>query len=104
MIVRQLENTTDCIGDDVTIICGYQCTTALPVTWIINGTLFTEKQLVDSPYYQLNNPTSPSTHSLTVFSINGNTTFQCVIHSTTSVNSMHGTVNVVTSESMLLYL
>ena len=104
MIVRQLENKAVCRGSNVTISCGYQCNTALPVTWIINGTSFTQQELVNSALYQLNNPTSPSTHSLTVFSINGNTTFQCIVHSTTNVNSTHGTVDVVAGELVLLYL
>ena len=74
------ENTTVNRGSSVTISCGYQWSRALPVTWIINGTLFTQQQVVDSPLYELNNPTTPRTYSLKVFSINGNTTFQCVVH------------------------
>ena len=103
-ITRPPENTTVSRGSDVTINCGYQWATALPVTWIINGTSFTQQEVVDSPLYQLNNLATPMTHSLTIFSINGNTTFQCVIHSTTNVSSTHGTVNVGTGESVLLYL
>ena len=101
VIVRQLENRTVCRGSDVTISCEYQCTTTpLPVTWIINGTLFTQQEIMDSPLYELNNPTTPRTHSLTVFSLNGTTTFQCTIHSSTNVASTHGTVNVTNGESM----
>ena len=69
-------------GDDVTITCGYGSATAFPVTWIINGTLFTQQEIVNSPLYRLNNPTSPMLTSLTVFSINGTTTFQCIVLST----------------------
>ena len=64
----------------MTINCGYVSITALPVTWIINGTSFTEQEIVDSPLYQLNYPTYPVSYSLTVFAINGTTNFQCVIH------------------------
>ena len=92
-ITRPPENETVNIGSDVTISCGYQRATALPVIWIINGTSFTQQEVVDSPLYQLNNPTSPSTFSLTVFSINHTTTFQCLVHSTLSTL---GTVNVIT--------
>ena len=87
----------------MTISCGYQWSTAFPVTWIINGTSFTQQEVVDSPMYQLNNPGSPITHSLTVFSISGNTTFQCIVHSTANITSTHGRVNVATGKSMLLY-
>ena len=97
-ITRPPENITVCRGRDVTISCGYQWVRALPVTWIINGTSFSQQEVVDSPFYQLNNPTTPRTHSLKVFSINGNTTFQCIVHSTTNITSTHGTVNVITSK------
>ena len=78
-IITPPQNTTVCRGSDVTISCGYQWATALPVTWIINGTSFTQDQIVNSPLYQLNNPLNPKFTSLTVFSINGTTTFQCIV-------------------------
>ena len=81
-------------SSNVTINCGYQSATALTVTWIINGTQFTQKQVVDSPLYQLNNPGSPTTLSLTVLSINHTTTFPCIVHSTPNVVSTLGTVIV----------
>ena len=91
----------------MTISCGYQWSRALPVTWMINynGTslTFTRQKRVDSLMYQLNHPTTPGTYSLTVFSIHGNATFQCIVHSTTNITSTRGTVNVTTSKSMLLY-
>ena len=89
------ENITVCKGSNVTISCGYQSATALPVTWIINGTSFTQQEVVDSPLYQLNYPTSPNAVSLTVFYINGTTTFQCVVHSTPNSPSTSGTVTAV---------
>ena len=88
-------NTTVCRGVDVTIDCGYQSASALPVAWIINGTFFTQEQVLETPLYQLNNPTSPMSVSLTVFSINGTTTFQCVVLSTPLTISTHGTVIVI---------
>ena len=85
------ENTTICRGSNVTISCGYRSATARFVTWIINGTSFTLEEILNSPLYQLNNPFIPLTTSLTVFSINGTTTFQCVVLSTPSTR---GTVTV----------
>ena len=91
-ISRSPRSRTVCRGSDVTIRCGYSGScTALPVTWIINGTSFTQQEVVDSPLYQLNNPTSPRTFSLTVISINSTTTFWCVVQSTIS---RRGTVTV----------
>ena len=100
-ITRPPENTTACKGNNVTISCGYWWPTTLPVTWIINGTSFTEDEVMNSPLYQLNNPTSTMTMmnlSLTVFSINGTTTFQCMVHSITNVTSTLGTVTVTTGK------
>ena len=77
----------------MTISCGYSASTTLPVTWIINGTSFTQQEVVDSPLHQLNNATSPRTLSLTVFYINGTTTFQCRVQDTASTL---GTVTVTT--------
>ena len=79
-------------GDNVNISCGYISATALPVTWIINEISFTQQGIVNSPLYQLNNPTIPPANSLTVFSINGTTTFQCVVLSTPSTR---GTVTII---------
>ena len=91
------ENRTVHRGSDVNISCGYVTIMALPVTWIINGTSFDQQEIVNSPLYQLNNPTSPPTLSLTVFSINATTTFQCVVLnlSTPVTTSTLGTVNVI---------
>ena len=94
IITRPPENTTVCGGSDVNISCGYVTATALPVTWIINGTSFTQQEIVNSPLYQLNNPNTPTTLSLTVFSINGTTTFQCTVLSTPNTTSILGTVTV----------
>ena len=79
----------------MTISCGYTSATALPVTWIINGTSFTLEEIVNSPLYQLNNPISPMRVSLTVFSINDTTTFQCIVLSTQTTKSTSGTVTVI---------
>ena len=89
------ENTTVCRGSNVTISCGYESATALPVTWIINGTSFTQQEIVNSPLYQQNNPSSPMTTSLKIFSISDTTTFQCVVLSCSNkTTSTCGTVTV----------
>ena len=89
------ENRTVNRGSDVTINCGYDSASALPVTWIINGRSFDQQEIISSPLYQLNNPNTPLIVSLTVFSINGTTTFQCVILSTPNTTSTLGTVFVI---------
>ena len=94
-ITRPPENKTVYRGSNVTISCGYQWSSVLPVTWIINGTLFTQ---IDSPSYQLNNSTSTMNLSLTIFSINSTTTFQCIVHSITNVTSTLGTITVTTGK------
>ena len=94
IIITPPENRVVSRGSNVTINCGYQWVTALPVTWIINGTSFTQQEIVNSPLYQLNNPASPVTTSLTVLSINGITTFQCIVLSTPVTASTRGTVIV----------
>ena len=94
-ITTQPENRTVYRGSDVTISCGYVTASALPVTWIINETSVTQEEIMNSPLYQLNNPTSPMTTSLTVFSINDTTTFQCIVLSTpNTTTSTRGTVTV----------
>ena len=104
-IVTPPENTTVCRGSDVTISCGYVTAVALLVTWIINGTSFTLQELLNSPLYQLNNPTSPMSVSLTVFSINGTTTFQCIVLSTpNTTTSTHGTVEINAINGMYTYV
>ena len=89
------ENTTVNRGSNVTISCGYRWFRAIPVTWIINGTLFTQPEVENSTLYQLNNPTSPMKVSLTVLSVYGTTTFQCIVQSTTSTL---GTVTMKTGK------
>ena len=97
------DSITVCRGSDVMVHCGYQWATVLPVTWIINGTSFTQQEVVGSPLYQLNNPASPTHYSLTVFSINNTTTFQCIVHSTpNTTTSTLGTVTVTTG--MYVYM
>ena len=85
IIIAPPENTTVCKDSDVTINCRYQAVRAFPTAWLINGTLFTQRNLRDSPLYQMNNPFSPSTYSLTVFSITATTTFQCIVQSNPSI-------------------
>ena len=79
------------------IHCGYMWFIRLSVTWIINGTSFTQQEVVNSPLYQLNNHGIPRSVSLTAFSINHTTTFQCIVHSTPNITtSKRGTVTVTT--------
>ena len=94
-IIAPPENTTVCKDSDVTINCGYQSARTLPIAWLINGMVFTQQDLRDSPLYRLNNPLSFRNYSLTVFSINGTTTFQCIVPSDPSITSTLGTVTVI---------
>ena len=89
------EDTTVCKDSDVTINCRYQSAMTFPTAWLINGTVFTQQDLRDSPLYRLNNPFIPRSYSLTVFSINGTTTFQCIVQSNPSLISVLGTVTVI---------
>ena len=98
IIYRPPENTTACRGDNATISCGYVSGTVLPITWIINGTSVENSTIVNSSLYQLNiiNPSYPILYSLIVFSINGTSTFQCIVHSTpNTTTSTLGTVTVI---------
>ena len=97
-ITQSPENTTVCRGSDVTISCGYQFVSALAVTWIINDTSFDQSTITSNPSsYQMNftSNTQAKTFLLTVFSINGNTTFQCALHSDPVTTSTTGTVTVI---------
>ena len=85
--------------------CGYAWSTRLSITWIINGTMFDQLAIQGSPLYQLNNPTTPRRVTLTVFSINRTTTFQCVVHSTpNTTTSKQGTVTVTTGMYVRMYI
>ena len=94
VITRPPENTTACRGSDVTISCEHLTNTALPVTWIINGTSIDQQEILNSPLYQQNRVATPTANSLTVFSINATTTFQCVVLSTPNTISTIGTVTM----------
>ena len=97
-ITQSPENTTVCRGSEVTISCGYQFASALAVTWIINDTSFDLSTIASNPSsYQLNftHTAQSKTFLLTVFSINGNTTFQCALHSDPITTSTTGTVTVI---------
>ena len=85
---------TVCRGNEVTIRCGYCDVTVLPVTWIINGTSLTQDEVLNNSLYRLNHLTTPDRLSLRVFSINGNTTFQCMVPSTPNTTSRLGRVIV----------
>ena len=87
-------NRTVCKDRDVTINCGYGNFVS-PVTWIINGTSFNQSDIMNNPSYQQHNLNRPSRYSLEVYSINGTTTFQCIIHSDPAVTSTEGTITVI---------
>ena len=95
VITTPPENTTVCRGSNVTISCGHVTDRAFPVTWIINRTSFDSQEILNSPLYQQNRISTPTENSLTVFSINATTTFQCVVQSTPNTTSASGTVTVI---------
>ena len=80
------EDTTVCRGSDVTISCGYDSDTPLDPVWWINGTFLEQSAIVNKSSYQVNNPTTPVNHSLTIFSINGTTMIRCIIASQSMIN------------------
>ena len=96
-IAQSPENTTVCRGSEVTISCGYQFVSLLVVTWIINGTSFDQLAIARNSSYHLAyiGTTQSYTYLLTVVSINGNTTFQCAIHSDPIATTTTGTVTVI---------
>ena len=89
------QNMTVTRGSNVTISCGHVIAWPEPVTWLINGTSFTPEEIFFSQLYQRNRQGIPTENSLTVFSINGTTTFQCVVHSNPAITSTLGTINVI---------
>jgi len=70
---------TVCRGSDVTINCGYQSDTVLPIRWVENQTTIIN---TNKATYQLNNASIPMSTSLTVFSISYTTTFSCRVRKT----------------------
>ena len=94
IITTPPENTTVCRGSEVTISCGHVTAILFPITWIINETSFDQQKILNSPLYQQSSQSIPTEYSLTVFSINGTTTFQCIVQSTPNTISTIGTVTV----------
>ena len=90
-ITRPPEDTTACRGSEVIISCGHNSTTSFNTIWSINGS--GSRSFVNDPLYQYSNQT------LTVFSINYTTTFQCSVQILQSppiiLTSTLGTVTVV---------
>ena len=90
-ITRSPEDTTACRGSEVIISCGINSTVLFNVIWSINGSGF--NSIVNDPLYWVENQT------LTVFSINYTTTFQCSVQILQSppmvLTSTTGTVTVV---------
>ena len=89
-------NRTVCRDSEVTINCGYNWVES-PVTWIINGTSYNQSDIMNNPSYQHYNLNRPSIYSLQVYTINGTTTFQCMIHPelNPNVTSTQGIVTVI---------
>ena len=90
-ITRPPEDTTACRGSEVIISCGHNSTPPFYIVWSINGSGF--NSIVNDPLYWVENQT------LTVFSINYTTTFQCAVQILQSppvvLTSTLGTVTVV---------
>ena len=105
IITSPPKNMAACRGSRVKISCGYQSATPLPVTWIINGTSYTEDDIMNmKSSYQLKSPANPGALSLSVSPINGNTTFQCVVHSAlNTIISTVGTVTVTTGMYIVIH-
>ena len=98
IFIDTLNNETAvCRGSDVNVKCGYFSINSSYVEWIINGMLLNESALHNNLSYLLNNLNYTLNHSLTIFSINETTTFQCVVHTITNVTEMSslGTVTVI---------
>jgi len=93
-IISQLEDTTVCRGSNVTINCGYQSDTVLPIRWVENKTTIINTNKAE---YQLNNASIPNATSLTVFYISYTTTFFCKVNQTDGheVASDMATVTVI---------
>ena len=85
---RPPEDTTACRGSEVIISCGHNSTTIFSTIWRINGSGF--RSIVNDPLYLVENQT------LTVFSINYTTTFQC------SVNILQSPPIVLTSTTAMV--
>ena len=85
----------------MTISCGHVTAILFSVTWIINGTSFDQQKILNSPLYQQIRQSIPTENSLIVFSINGTTTFQCIVQSTPSTL---GTVTVTGKYTYVLYV
>ena len=97
-------NTTVCRGSGVIIDCEYDYHLISSVTWIINGSSFNQSAIVNSPSYQHINLDMPGRYSLRVYSINGTTTFQCMIASDPDVTSTQGIVTVIGMWDAICYV
>ena len=98
-ITRPPEDTTACRGSDVTITCGHNSTTPFNTIWSINKSQFSS--LINNPLYWLNNQT------LTIFSINDTTTFECavqILSSSVILYSGPATVTVVGMYKCIMYV
>ena len=91
-ITRPPKDTTACRGSEVIISCEQNSTALFDTIWSINGSGF--NSFVNDPLYRASNQT------LTIFSIDYTTTFQCavqvlqsppvILHSTTATVTVVG--------------
>ena len=99
VITRPPEDTTTCRGSKVTITCGHNSTTSFDTVWGFNGS--TPISIVNSQMYRAINQT------LTIFSINYNTTVRCAVHILVSppivLSSGIATVTVVGMCKYIMY-
>jgi len=101
IIISQPEDTTVCRGSDVTINCGYQSDTVLPIRWVENVTRIIS---TNSVAYQLNNASVPMATSLTVFSINYTTSFFCKVRPHNANQEVASRVGTVTVNGMYVHM
>ena len=99
-LTRPPEDTTVCRGSDVIISCGNNSTNEFDTIWGFNGSALSK--IVNNPIYQAINQT------LTIFSINYNTTVQCGVHIVVSppivLTSGTATVTVVGMYKYIMYV
>ena len=93
-IIKPPENVTVCEGAWAVMRCGYQSDARLPVTWIIDGVSYNEREIESDFSYQLGNKSNPMSYGLAIFFLNFTTTVQCSICSPPKYSTL-GTITVV---------
>ena len=100
------KNVTVCKDHDVTISCGYQSNDSLPITWVINGIHYTERNFRYSyfPSYRLNNINYPEAYSLTIDPIQRTETIQCGIKITPNITIYSELATITAVGTCCLYV